>query len=135
MSMSRNFENFPPIRTASNGTLSCESFMTSIGGPGGIGGPKGPSGPAAPDAPDASAGADEVAEPTGAAAAAKAGEFDAIAADIAAGKLTPQQAVDRIVDEIAGSDALGAADRAELRELLADLVANDPYLAALVGRV
>ncbi len=100
--------------------------MASIGGPGGIGGPKGPSGP---DRPDELEGATEIG------ASEKPGAFDAIAADIAAGKLTPQEAVDRMVDEIAGHQELAAADRAELKELLADLVANDPYLAALVGRV
>src|SRR5215467_12358900 len=100
--------------------------MTGIGGPGGIGGPKGPSGPD---------GADEVAEADSVAAPEKATQFDAIAADIAAGKLTPQEAVERMVDEIAGHQDLAAADRAELRELLGDLIANDPYLSALVGRV
>ena len=100
--------------------------MASIGGPGGIGGPKGPSGV---DRPDELEGADEVASTE------KAGQFDAIAADVAAGKMTPQEAVDRMVDEIAGHEDLAAADRAELRELLADLVANDPYLSSLVGRI
>lgn len=100
--------------------------MSSIGGPGGIGGPKGPSGPD---------GADEVADADSVAAPEKAGQFDAIAADIAAGKLTPQEAVERMVDEIAGHEDLAPGDRAELREMLTDLVANDPYLSALVGRV
>lgn len=100
--------------------------MASIGGPGGIGGPKGPSGV---DRPDELEGADEVASTE------KAGQFDAIAADIAAGKMTPQEAIERMVDEIAGHEDLASADRAELRELLADLVANDPYLSSLVGRI
>ena len=100
--------------------------MASIGGPGGIGGPKGPSGV---DRPDELEGADEVASTE------KAGQFDAIAADIAAGKMTPQEAVERMVDEIAGHQDLAASDRAELRELLADLVANDPYLSGLLGRI
>jgi hypothetical protein len=64
-----------------------------------------------------------------------AGQFDAIAADIAAGKLTPQEAVERMVDEIAGHQDIDAADRAELKDMLTDLIANDPYLSALVGRV
>ena len=100
--------------------------MASIGGPGGIGGPKGPSGV---DRPDELEGAADVASTE------KAGQFDAIAADIAAGKMTPQEAVERMVDEIAGHEDLAAADRAELRELLADLVANDPYLSGLLGRI
>ena len=97
--------------------------MSSIGGPGGIGGPKGPTGP------------DEIEEAGDVAAPEKAGQFDAIAADIAAGKLSPQEAVERMVDEIAGHEQIDAADRAELKEMLADLIANDPYLSALVGRV
>ena len=55
--------------------------------------------------------------------------------DVAAGRLTPQQAVDRLVNEIAGTQALDASQRAELREMMADLIANDPNLAALVGRI
>ena len=102
--------------------------MTSIGGPGGIGGPKGPSDVGRPDEPGA---IDEVAEPD----AAAPGQFDHIAADIAAGKLTAQEAIERMVDEIAGHQELAAADRAELKEMLADLVANDPYLSGLVGRI
>lgn len=99
--------------------------MTSIGGPGGIGGPKGPTDVGRPDE------IEDVAEPE----AAAPGQFDHIAADIAAGKLTAQEAIDRMVDEIAGHQELAAADRAELREMLADLVANDPYLSGLVGRI
>ena len=57
-----------------------------------------------------------------------------MAADIAAGKLTAREAVDRLVDDIAGSQQLGAAERTELRELLSDLVENDPYLSSLAGR-
>jgi hypothetical protein len=102
--------------------------MTSIGGPGGIGGPKGPSDVARPDE---AAEIDDVAAPD----AAAPGQFDQIAADIAAGKLTAQEAIDRMVDEIAGQQQLAAADRAELKELLSDLVANDPYLSGLVGRI
>lgn len=102
--------------------------MSTIGGPGGVGGPKGPGGPDAPDGPD------EIGGPDGAEAAAP-GEFEAIAADVAAGKLTAQEAVERMIDEIAGHQDFAAADRAELKELLGDLVANDPYLAGLIGRI
>ncbi len=106
--------------------------MTGIGGPGGIGGPKGPSGPTGPDGPEAP---DEAADVASVGSAAPASNLDALAADIAAGKLTPQQAVERLVDEIAGTKGLDATERAELKELMADLIANDPNLAALVGRV
>lgn len=127
--------------------------MTGIGGPGGIGGPKGPGGPTGPDGPDAADGPDAPdaasasadAEQAHSAAAARdvgsvgnaapTSSLDALAADIAAGKLTPQQAVDRLVDEMVGAKGLDASERAELEELMADLIANDPNLAALVGRV
>jgi hypothetical protein len=108
--------------------------MSTIGGPGGIGGPKGPGGPDAadgPEAPDAADGPD-LAAPTGDAAAATM--VDKMAAEIAAGTLSPREAIDRLVDATAGPE-LDAAERAELRELLTDLVANDPYLGGLAGRV
>lgn len=107
--------------------------MSTIGGPGGIGGPKGPKGPDGPDDIDDVA---DVADVRGAKTEGVGDvQLDAIANDIAAGKLSPQQAVDRLVDQIAGSDALDPADRAELREMMADLVANDPHLQGLLNRV
>jgi hypothetical protein len=123
--------------------------MSTIGGPGGIGGPKGPGGPdeiggpdelAAPDAPDAAphaGAAGAIGREAGveqAAAAGTAGDIDALAAEVAAGRLTPHEAIERLVDATAGPD-IGPAERAELRELLTDLVASDPYLGALAGRV
>ena len=118
--------------------------MSTIGGPGGIGGPKGPG---ATDDADLSqdvaevdagsikahetAGGDAVARAHGAEAA---GALDALAADIAAGRLTPREAIDRLVEATAGPD-LGAAERAELRELLTDLISNDPHLGNLAGRI
>jgi hypothetical protein len=57
-----------------------------------------------------------------------------IADEIAAGRLTPREAIDRLVDATAGP-GLGAAERAELRALLTDVIANDPVLGALVGRI
>ena len=100
--------------------------MSSIGGPGGIGGPKGPSGPERPD------DVDELAGPE---AAAPSPHLDAIAADLSAGKITAREAVDRLVDQIAGTDQLGPGERTELREILQDLVQNDPYLSALLKNV
>lgn len=103
--------------------------MSTIGGPGGIGGPKGPKGPddidtASPiDAP----ATDAVAEST-------PPDIEALANEIAAGRLTPREAIDRLVEATAGP-GLDAAERAELREMLTDLVANDPYLGRLVGRI
>jgi hypothetical protein len=115
--------------------------MSPIGGPGGIGGPKGPGGPTGPSGPDELDEASDVADVgneasvSSATAAKAAGGLEAMASEIAAGRMTPREAVDKLVDEIAGSDQLGAGEKAELRELLSDLVANDPYLQSLVGRV
>jgi hypothetical protein len=105
--------------------------MTTIGGPGGIGGPKGPGGPEGPSEIDDVAGDAPVEQ---APAAGPPGDALALAAEIAAGRLTPQEAIDRLVDAAAGP-GLDAAERAELRALLTDLVANDPYLGSLAGRI
>ncbi len=108
--------------------------MSAIGGPGGIGGPKDPvrthQGLRVLVTSRRSA-----ISPMSRARATRAVELEAMAADIAAGKLTAHEAIDRLVDEICGTDQLASAERAELRELLTDLVANDPYLQSLVGRV
>jgi hypothetical protein len=103
--------------------------MSTIGGPGGIGGPKGPGGP---EGPEDVANVGDVADVGD---VAPTGDLDAIAADLQAGKLTPHEAVDKLVDQIANGTDLGPADRAELRELMSDLVANDPHLGALITRL
>ncbi len=114
--------------------------MSTIGGPGGIGGPTGPSGPDGPEGVDGADGVDgptDVAPDTGVAAttaATASTAIDGLAAEIAAGRLTPREAIDQLVEATAGPE-LGATERAELRELLTDLIANDPHLGALVGRV
>lgn len=108
--------------------------MTSIGGPGGIGGPKGPTGPTSPDSAQAPAGVDDVADVERASATGHAPDIDALSAEVAAGRLTAREAIERLVDATATAD-MSAAERAELRELLTDLVANDPYLGALANRV
>jgi hypothetical protein len=107
--------------------------MSGIGGPGGIGGPKGPGGPDGPSDVDAMDAAD-AADAADASAAASNAVVDRLAAEIAAGRLTPNEAVDQLVELTAGP-GMDATQRAELRELLTDLVANDPYLGGLIGRV
>lgn len=113
--------------------------MSTIGGPGGIGGPKGPDGPGglsdmnevgdvAGEGPVEQAPIEQT-RGTGA-----AGDVEALAAEVAAGRLTPHEAIDRLVEATAGP-GLDAAERAELRELLTDLVTNDPHLGALAGRI
>jgi hypothetical protein len=111
--------------------------MSAIGGPGGIGGPKGPSGPEGPEGPRGPEGPDAPASSAPLERSAAAGhtpDIAALSAEVAAGRLTPREAIDRLVDATAGPE-LGPTERAELRELLTDLVANDPYLGALAGRV
>lgn len=106
--------------------------MSTIGGPGGVGGPKGPGGASDVDGPDE---LEDVGSLDSTTAARATDGLEAMASEIAAGRLSPREAVDKLVEEIAGSDALGKAEQAELRELLTDLVANDPYLQSIVGRV
>jgi hypothetical protein len=112
----------------------------SVGGPSGIGGPKGPGGPTGPEGPEGPegpVGPDGTNGVDGAATVAHAentADIDRLAADVAAGKLTPKEAIDQLVEATATPD-LSAAERAELRELLADIVANDPYFGGLANRV
>lgn len=109
--------------------------MSTIGGPGGVGGPKGPGGPSDVDGAPELDNVDDVDSLDSTTAARAADGLEAMASEIAAGRLSPREAVDKLVDEIAGTDALGVTERAELRELLTDLVENDPYLQSIVGRV
>jgi len=112
----------------------------SVGGPSGIGGPKGPGGPTGPEGPegpdgsDAAEGADAVDSAQTVEHAENTADIDRLAAEVAAGKLTPREAIDQLVEATATPD-LSAAERAELRELLSDLVANDPYFGGLANRV
>nr|MDQ3365426.1 hypothetical protein [Myxococcota bacterium] len=66
--------------------------------------------------------------------AMRSGEIEAMSAEVAAGRLTAREAIEQLVDAAAGPE-LDAAERADLRELLTDLVANDPYLGGLANRV
>jgi len=114
--------------------------MSSIGGPGGIGGPKGPSGPGGPGELDGAGEAGELGEVAAEAGVERASgtagtsSIATLSAEVAAGRLTAREAIDRLVDEAAGPE-LGAAERAELREILTDLVENDPYLGSLARQV
>ena len=109
----------------------------SVGGPSGIGGPKGPGGPTGPDGPEGPDGAGEADAIDGAQTvehAENTADIDRLAAEVAAGKLTPKEAIDQLVEATATPD-LSPAERAELRELLADIVANDPYFGGLANRI
>ena len=109
----------------------------SVGGPSGIGGPQGPGGPTGPDGPDGPGAADAADAVDSAATvehAENTADIDRLAAEVAAGKLTPKEAIDQLVEATATPD-LSPAERAELRELLADMVANDPYFGGLANRI
>jgi len=108
--------------------------MSTIGGPGGIGGPKGPTAPDGASEIDGLAGEAAVERAPATGATSATGDVDALAAEVAAGRLTPREAIDQLVEATAGP-GLDATQRSELRELLTDLVANDPYLGSLVGRI
>lgn len=110
--------------------------MTSIGGAGGAGGsgPIGPGGPVdgpdGPEGPGAARGADAAAE-SPAAGAAPTDRVNQLAADLDAGRITPEQAMAALIDEsVAG---LPPAEQAEVRRLMEDVVAADPYLGGLLG--
>lgn len=111
--------------------------MSGIGGPGGIGGPKGPGGPEGPDGPDGMDGPDgasNLEDVAGTSGPSDTADIDRLAAEVAAGRLTPREAIDQLVEATATPD-LSPAERAELREMLSDLVANDPYFGGLANRI
>ena len=118
-------------------------MSSGISGAGGAGGPKGPSGPAdvsAAEEPEATVEAGTPLEVHAARAAAAGGVdtggIDQIAADLDAGRITGREALDRLIDEaVPGEMELDEAERAELREAMAELIANDPHLAALAARI
>ena len=109
--------------------------MSGIGGPGGIGGPKGPGNVGGTSDVGDIGDVGDVSDVQSSTGADRVGatELDALASDIAAGKLTPREAIDQLVAK-AGA-GLPASQQAELRELITDLVKNDPYLASLAERI
>jgi len=117
--------------------------MTSgIGGAGsgGVGGPRGPDGPRGPGG---AGGIDEPGEAlatpidTGGARGAEAGSsasIDRLSADLEAGRITPDEALAQLISE-AVPGGLPPNEIAELKSTLSDLLASDPYLAALAARL
>lgn len=119
--------------------------MTGVGGPGGVG-PKGPiSDPTAAEAADEVGGNEAAASSEATSQAGQAGAaqrasiaaglhgMDALAGEISAGRLTPKQAIDYLVD--AAGAGLEPAEQTQLRELLSDLFANDPHLKNLIDQL
>ncbi len=108
--------------------------MSSIGGPSGIDGPKGPGVPTSVHDASGADSSSAVDRPDQADETTQAAALQELAAEIAAGRLTPREAVDQLL-EATVTPGMDASERAELRELLTDLVTNDPYLAQLTGRI
>jgi len=111
-----------------------------------IQGPGGPKGlpPTAPvgnaDRADASSPVDKTRETQPAAPVTTPAPPDAVAsvaAELRAGTITPEKAVERLVDMTLGSVGakLPEAARAELRGRLEALLAEDPYLQAKARRI
>jgi hypothetical protein len=114
-------------------------MSSGIDRPGGPGGPSGtgsPTGPAGADDPAdvvRAAGGDRAGQAVGVGGLDRAAGADpmvALAAELDAGRISPDQALARLLDEGLGAD-LDPAQRAELEELFSELLANDPYLAGL----
>jgi hypothetical protein len=86
--------------------------------------PVGPVGTVGPAGPAALAGIDRLAAD--------------LAADLAAARVTAHEAtralIEHVIETTEGA-AIDATARAELRQLLTDLVAHDPYLGGLVRRI
>ncbi|MEZ4368642.1 MAG: hypothetical protein R2939_20550 [Kofleriaceae bacterium] len=102
------------------------------GGPiDGIGGVGGASSAPELDAADAASAVDATAATE---ATTGAGALDALAAAVEAGAVSPQQALEQLLDERLAAD-LEPADRAELRAMILELAEADPYLAGLLGRL
>ena len=59
----------------------------------------------------------------------------ALTAELAAGRLTSREATREVIDRMVSVAGLAPAEQAELRELLTDLVTNDPHLVGLIGRI
>lgn len=112
-------------------------MTTGITGPGGPSGPRGPDGS---DATGAAAGSERVGaslaaevERLRASGATAPAELSTLAADLDAGRITGDEALARLVSGL-GLE-LGELDGTELRALMSDLLASDPYLAGLAARL
>lgn len=107
--------------------------MTTIG-PGG----NGPIGPAdgggavdGVEGPDGAVAADAAEPALEPGAAGDADPLTRLAADLDAGRISPEQAMAELIDgSLAG---LPPEEQAEVRRLMEDLVASDPYLGGLLG--
>ena len=104
-------------------------------GPGGIAG--GPTGVDGIDEVDELADVQKSSASSSASAATGVAGNDplaALAADLSAGKISPHQALERLIDSTM-HEGLSAADRSDLRAMITDLADNDPYLKSLLGQL
>jgi hypothetical protein len=98
--------------------------------------PSGP--PSTPDIPAADGAAAETAAAgaSGGIGAAGADAVQRVAEDLAAGRISRDEAVDRLLADALGGEMVQAAPaevRAEIAEALRALVETDPHLASLVA--
>lgn len=100
------------------------------GGPSGAGGPEGPDTAGVGEAEGSFRSVVEGARPSGAAEGPAA--LQGLHADLAAGRVTPEAAIDRLVERaMAGAVGLPDAQRAALESQLREALAGDPTLLAL----
>ena len=107
-------------------------MTTGIKGPTGPGGPTGPVGAddlTDSDHVDRAGQAGGLGGPDRAAGVDPGQPMRALASDLDAGRVSPEQALAQLLDDMAGE--LEPGERAELQGLFSDLLANDPYLAGL----
>jgi len=97
----------------------------------------GPAGPAGPSGPDGSDGPEVSLSPAGiggAEAAKVEGRIAQMAEAMQAGSMRPEDALAELLDGAVGDD-LDPELASELREMMHELIANDPYLASLAREV
>lgn len=89
------------------------------------GGPAGPAGPSGPDDPD---------DVAGAAPAKVEGRLAELAAGLDRGTMRAEDVLSELIEGAVGPET-DPEIAAELRSLMQDLIANDPYLAGLAREV
>ncbi len=112
--------------------------MTAIKPPGGIGGVGGPSGPDAAKQAPATTGPsfqDRVAEQRGASPAGGADPSQAVISDLRAGKITPNQAVQKLTDLAVQRSHAPPAVRPAVEARMRELLRTDPLVQDLLRQM
>jgi len=86
------------------------------------------------DAVEHATRAEELGHVGDAAALSNNSAIDQITTDFASGKLDRTQAIEALIEAVMPAH-LGGVPRAEVKEIMLDLVASDPYLQQLVSRL